>query len=74
MRAIDTDAVARKAEKGLLLSVCEGEGLEASEDDGVVCDYDRGLESDSFIGDGFGEVDCKENRVILSAGRVERSF
>lgn len=59
--------MAGKAEEGLLLRVCEGEGFEASEDDGVVCDYDRGLQSDGFVGDSFGEVDCKEDCVVLSA-------
>ena len=66
--------MAGKAQERLLLGICESERLQAAEDDGVVCNYDRGLEGDGFVGDSFGEVDCEEDRVVLSAGRVEGSF
>lgn len=74
MRAVDTDAVAGEAEESLLLRVCKGERFEATEDDGVVGDHDGGLDGDGFVGDGLGEIDCEEHRVVLSAGGIERCF
>lgn len=36
--------------------------------------HDRVFAGDGFICDSLGEVDCEEDRVLLSAGVVERCF
>lgn len=69
--AVDADAMADEAEERLLLRVCERERLEATEDDGMVCDDNGRLAGDGLIGDSFGQVNCEEHRVVLSAGRVK---
>ena len=66
--------MAGESEQGLLLRVCESQGLEAAEDDGVVGDDDGAVGLDGFIGDGFCEVNCEENAVGGAVGREEGSF
>jgi len=43
--------------------------------DGRTVGYDNGVSTlDCFIGDGFGEVNCKEGRVHLATDGIEGRF
>lgn len=74
MGAVDADALESESEQGRLLAVGQGERLEATEYDWMVCDNDGVVVFDCLVGDSAGQVDGKEHRVHLPAQRVEGSF
>ena len=71
---VDADALECQSEQRGLLAVGEGERLEATEYDWMVCDDDGVVVFDCLVSDSARQVDGEEHRVHLPAQRVEGGF
>ena len=74
MRAIHADAMTSQTQQSLLLCICEGNRLETSEYNRVVCNNDRRVERNGFFRDSLRKVDSDEDGVRLATRRNKRSF